>query len=368
MSLIPEWAPSVHPMLVHFPLAILIVAILLDFISFFLPKKQKWWTEETTAFFYGVGAVAAIIVYFTGKAAANSVFLPAEVQTVLNTHADWAWWTVWFYGIYAVARILATWKVPIKHHLELHLGFFALSFVGLFLLFQTGDNGAKMVFKYGVGVQTTEVEDPVQHNHEADHDDPVQSEPAPTAFIIRENGDWNWKIGSDAVQALQNNFHFLHGSAEQLNAEAVQSENGSYALRLSGDNLNGFFVTHESYQNVQVDYRLDMSAFNGTVTLVNHVQDSASYDYVSISSDGTVQQGRMVEGQSEVFEQGETDVFKPLFVRVVANGTHFRGYVDKQMVVHGHGDAPERGSVGIKLEGSGTVLLEQVGLTQLSDK
>ncbi|HEX6982467.1 MAG TPA: DUF2231 domain-containing protein [Balneolaceae bacterium] len=364
MELIPEWAPSVHPMLVHFPLAILAVAILFDFISFFLPKEQKWWTEEATAFLYGIGAVAAVGVYFTGKAAANSVFLPAEAQTVLNTHADWAWWTVWFYGIYALARILATWKVPAKHHRKLHLGFFALSFIGLFLLFQTGDNGAKMVFKHGVGVQAAQVEDTEQ----TDFDESSQNETVPTAFNVNENGDWIWEIENGAVQALQNNFHFISGSAGQLNAEAVQTDSGSYALRLSGDNLNGFFVTHENYQNVQVDYRLDVSAFNGTITLVNHVQDSANYDYVSVSSDGTVQQGRMIEGQPEVFAEGQTDVSKPLFVRVVGSGTHFRGYVDKQMVVHGHGDAPEAGQVGLKLEGNGTVLLEQMELVQLTDE
>ena len=75
----------------------------------------------------------------------------------------------------------------------------------------------------------------------------------------------------------------------------------------------------------------------------------------------------MVDGQPEVFEQGQTDTSKPLYVRVVASGTHFRGYIDKQMVVHGHGDAPEAGGVGLKLEGSGTLLLEQIELVQLTD-
>src|SRR5699024_281036 len=98
MELIPEWAPNIHPMLVHFPIAILSIAILFDFISFFLPEKKKWWTFEATALLYGVGAAIAVVVYFTGRAAANSVFLPAEAQTVLTTHADWALWTVWFYG------------------------------------------------------------------------------------------------------------------------------------------------------------------------------------------------------------------------------------------------------------------------------
>ncbi|MEO9886004.1 MAG: DUF2231 domain-containing protein [Balneola sp.] len=391
MEFIPEWAPNIHPLLVHLPIGILIIAIFFDFISFFLPKEKKWWTEESTAILYGVGAAIAVGVYFTGKAAADSVFLPAEAQSVLTTHADWALYTVWFYGIYAVARILATWKGREEHRLNYHIGFFALSLAGLFMLFQTGDNGAKMVFKYGVGVQSVDIENPVQHDHETDHDESgedAESEEhshaegeehseasgeshdessmgSSTAFKTTENGNWEWNIDKNAISDLKSNFHWLTGSLEEVNAETVQTNNGNYVLSFSGDNLNGFFVGHESYKDIQVDYYLNLSALNGTVTLANHVQDKENYDFVSINSDGTVKQGRLVNGEEEIFEEGTTDVSKSMFVRVVGNGTHFRGYINKEMVVHGHGDAPKAGSVGFKVEGNGTVLLEKMDLTQL---
>jgi hypothetical protein len=35
------------------------------------------------------------------------------------------------------------------------------------------------------------------------------------------------------------------------------------------------------------------------------------------------------------------------------------------MVVHGHGDAPQPGSIGLKLDGSGTFLLQKMSLTKL---
>jgi uncharacterized membrane protein len=388
MNLIPEWAPNIHPLVVHFPVAILAIAIFFDFVSFFLPKKKKWWTEEATAFLYAVGAAIAVGVYFTGKAAADSVFLPAEAQSVLTTHADWALYTVWFYGIYAVARLLATWKGREEHRLKYHIGFFALSLAGLFMLFQTGDNGAKMVFKYGVGVQNVDIENPVQHDHETDHDESSEaaddhdegmeehSEAAgeshdessmggATAFKITGNGNWEWDIDMNAISDLKSNFHWLTGSLEEVNAETVQTNNGNYVLSFSGDNLNGFFVGHESYKTVQVDYYLDISALDGMVMLTNNVQDESNFDFVSVASDGTVKQGRLVNGEEEIFEEGTTDVSKSMFVRVVGNGTHFRGYINKEMVVHGHGDAPKAGSVGLKVEGSGTLALQKMSLTQL---
>lgn len=393
MELIPEWAPNIHPLLVHFPIAILGIAIFFDFISFFLSREKKWWTEEATAFLYGVGAVAAIIVYYTGTLAADSVMLPAEAQSVLTEHADLAWITIWFYGIYAVARIAATWWASEKHRLKFHVGFFLISLVGMYFLFQTGDHGAQMVFKHGVGVKAVDIENPVQHDHETDHDDSsmsgddhADSESAEghsheegteeqshdenaggttaTSFNTTGSGNWTWEIKENAVTALQENFQWLAGSAQSLNAEAVEAGNG-HALWFSGENLSAFFSSDTSYETEQVDYYVDMAGFDGTVFFVTHVQDESSYDFVSIASDGTVKQGRMANGEAKIYEEGNTDVSQPLFVRVVGNGTHFRGYINQEVVVHGHGDAPKTGSVGLKLDGSGTFLLQKMSLTKL---
>ncbi|MCW9706238.1 DUF2231 domain-containing protein [Fodinibius salsisoli] len=378
MELIPEWAPNLHPMVVHFPIAILTIAIFFDFVSFFLPRKKKWWTEEATAFLYGVGAVAAIIVYYTGTLAADSVTLPAEAQPVLTEHADWAWLTLWFYGVYAVLRIVATWWASPIHRLKLHVGFFLLSLMGMYFLYQTGDHGAQMVFKHGVGVQAVDVENPVQHDH-SEHgeskDDHSESEEGQspgeetdtsgaTSFSTNENGNWIWNIEQNAVTALQQNFEWLSGSAESVNAEAVEVED-SHALSFSGDNLSAFFSGDQSYETEQIDYYVDMASFDGTAWFVSHVQDQNNYDFVSIASGGTVKQGRMINGEPQIFEEGSVDVSQLLFVRVVGNGTHFRGYINEEMVVHGHGDAPKPGRIGLKMNGSGTLLLQKMSVTQL---
>lgn len=369
MELIPEWAPNLHPMVVHFPIAILSIAIFFDFVSFFLSREKKWWSEEATAFLYGVGALAAIIVYYTGTLAADSVMLPAEAQSVLTEHADLAWITVWFYGIYAVLRIAATWWASEKHRLKYHVGFFLVSLVGMYFLYQTGDHGAKMVFKHGVGVQSTAVENPVQH--EDDESEQAHTDSAVTAgatgstsFNIQDNGNWTWNIEQNAVVALQENFQWLSGSFKSANVEVIEAEDG-HALSFSGDNLSAFFTGNESFETEQIDYYVDMASFDGTAWFVSHVQGQNNYDFVSITSNGTVKQGRMTNGEPEIFEEGSTDVTEPLFVRVVGNATHFRGYINEEMVVHGHGDAPEPGSVGLKLDGSGTFLLQKMSVTKL---
>ncbi|MEP1305413.1 MAG: DUF2231 domain-containing protein [Balneola sp.] len=393
MEFIPEWAPNIHPMIVHFPIALFMLAIIMDVVGYVLP--EDWWDEKKNLILYGLSGIAAVGTYFSGKEAADSVFIEAETQNLLTAHADWAEYTVWFMGLYALLRIgVYFWN---KSETKIiRIGLTLLSFVGAFLLFQTGDRGAQMVYQYGVGVQAVDLENPVQHDHETDHDEASEdadeldeseehshdegmeehsetseeshdedSMESSTAFKTTENGNWEWNIDKNAISDLKSNFHWLTGSLEEVNAETVQTNNGNYVLSFSGDNLNGFFVGHESYKDIQVDYYLNLSALNGTVTLANHVQDKENYDFVSINSDGTVKQGRLVNGEEEIFEEGTTDVSKSMFVRVVGNGTHFRGYINKEMVVHGHGDAPKAGSVGFKVEGNGTVLLEKMDLTQL---
>jgi hypothetical protein len=118
---------------------------------------------------------------------------------------------------------------------------------------------------------------------------------------------------------------------------------------------------------VQVDYYLDLSDFKGSISLVNHVQDVQNYDFVTLSSDGRISQGRVSQGSREEFAEESYSASGMLFIRTVGNSTHFRGYINKEMAVHGHGDAPEAGSVGLRLDGSGTVLIDRISLTQLNN-
>lgn len=58
MELIPGWAPNIHPLLVHFPIAILLLAVLMDLLNFFLP--DGWWDDLKSTILYGAGAISAI--------------------------------------------------------------------------------------------------------------------------------------------------------------------------------------------------------------------------------------------------------------------------------------------------------------------
>ncbi|MDZ7773834.1 MAG: DUF2231 domain-containing protein [Balneolaceae bacterium] len=357
MELIPEWAPNIHPMLVHFPIAVLLLAVVADLLSFFLP--DRWWDPVKTTVLYTVGAVSGIITYYTGTLAAHSVFLPAGAQSVLTEHADWAWWTVWFFGLYALLRIgLHGYRRFDGKPVRIML--FLLALPGVFMLYETGDHGAKMVFGYGAGTGSLLEQ---ETGREAATTDSLTIAGAST-FTLSENGGWSWEIGPNGVSTLLNRFRWLQGGADDLRP-AVVSNGDNHLLRLDPTSSPVFFVTRDSVQDVQVDYWLDFSGFDGQISLVTHVRDAGNYDFVTLDTDGTISQGRVSDGSREVLAEESYDASGMLFIRTVGNGTHFRGYIDREMVVHGHGDAPETGSVGMRLDGRGTVLLDRIIVTAL---
>ena len=103
----PDWAPNIHPLLVHFPIALLVVAAFANFITFFIP--EKWWDETKNTILYVAGALFAGITYYSGTVAADSIFLPTEAQSVLSEHADWAGYFLWFFILYGILRIAFHW-------------------------------------------------------------------------------------------------------------------------------------------------------------------------------------------------------------------------------------------------------------------
>jgi len=80
MSFLPDWAPNLHALIVHFPIAILFVAVLIDILGLLLRRKPFW--RRAAVLLYVLGGVAVFVTYLTGEQAADSVFLPTEARSV----------------------------------------------------------------------------------------------------------------------------------------------------------------------------------------------------------------------------------------------------------------------------------------------
>ncbi|MAO64183.1 MAG: hypothetical protein CL666_04220 [Balneola sp.] len=354
LLIIPDWAPNIHPLLVHFPIALIVVAVLANLVTFFIP--EKWWDETKNTILYVASALFTAITYYSGTVAADTVFLPAEAQSVLSEHADWAEYLLWFFILYALLRIAFHW-FDLFEKKSFKIIAFITVLPGLFMIYETAEYGGKMVFGYGAGTGQL-----LQQEEEPASSASTDSASAATSFIIKENGDWTWDINSHSVSDLLTNFRWLESSVQELKPTITSTE----ALRLEALEQSNLFVTHNSYQNVQVDYFLNLDNLDGEIELIHHLQDADNYDFVSLNSEGIIRQGRIQNGSTTIFDESTFEAERELFVRVVGDGTHYRGYVNRDMKVHGHGNALQSGAAGIKLKGSGSLLISEMELTQIN--
>lgn len=377
MNLVPEWAPNVHPLVVHFPIALLFVAVLVDAVALAVHRRYPS-VRYTAVGLYVLGAVATLVAFFTGRSAADGLDLPTTAVAAVGAHADWALWTVWAFGLYGLVRLGSVfWDGGGR--LAVHLPLFLLGMAGLVLVFETAERGARLVFDLGVGVRAAEAveADPFASadkqssagqsstgEHAGMTAEEMAAMEAPTLQTTAE-GAWRWPAN---VSALPQGLRFVEGSADALGVEAASD---GLALRSSGPIL---FTAGEALEGVEVRSTLDLAGFMGRAALVHHVQDARNYDFLAVEKaaegGGRVVQGRVRDGQAEVFDESALDAGAldgPVDLRAVAYGTHFRGYLGGELVAHGHGDAAPAGRAGLLLDGTGPLRLLRLEAVPVSE-
>ncbi len=340
--MLPEWAPNLHPLIVHFPLALLVVAVLADLLAF---AVRRWtWLRPAATGLYVLGGASAVLTYFTGTWAADVVGVSAEAEPLLTEHADLGWWTMWFFGVYALIRLGAAWYDAMRDHRAAQGVLCAVALGGLFLLWETGEHGGELVYRHGIGVAAVEQA----------ADQPSMQPPEQTGFVTSVQG-WTWTPSTPAAWTQRT--QWMGNPSGELRTQLVDVGPDRQALSLRMEQPGQLmFVVPDTLGDVQVEAVLDPSDFVGTVLLVHHVQDARTYDFLALS-DSTMQLGRVQQGQRTVLDEGTFDAGGWLTVRVTGDGDHFRGYVDNEMIAHGHADPLPPGRIGVRLDGQGPVLI-----------
>ena len=149
--LVPAWAPNVHPMLVHFPIALLFTSVLLDLLAYPLQGRARVLVRDVGALLGVIGALAALATYLTGRAAADTVLIPGMAHSLVKAHGDWAFWTVCYFAALALLRLVVL-VVGRTTGPRVTAALVVAGLVGLGLLFETADRGAELVYRHGVGV------------------------------------------------------------------------------------------------------------------------------------------------------------------------------------------------------------------------
>ncbi len=356
MSLTPEWLPNIHPMLVHFPIALFFLGVLLDFLFLVSRKKE---VKNAAMAFLGLGTVFVIAVYFSGRNAADTVLIPADAQLAVNEHSDWALRTTVFFLIYVSGRFIADLKFPGPNGVVTAMAV-VFGALGLFFLYETAEHGGKLVFQHGVGVQAVEKQTGELQRLLAEHADP--------GIIELEDGSWVWRPVSGAAQVLEEQFTWLEQTVSAFETSIVNDpEMGNVlALRSLGSlDESALFVTGEPIESIQADIAINIRDFTGFFMLVHHVQDARNYDFLSLE-DTTMKLGRVLNGAETVFDEKPIDLSGDwLDIGVFGGGGHFRGNQNGSAVTHGHAEDLPPGRSGFRIKGSGIVYIKQVSVQAL---
>jgi len=151
-----------HPMIVHFPIALLIVGFLFD-IAGSITKRESF--TQTAFYLIILGALGVIAAFITGDQAGSGITEEGALKQALENHEDAATLTIWIVSIAAAFRIALVLLKKFKGVLKMVS--LALFLIAVLAIARTGYYGGELVYKHaagvqldlGLGVNSTEAED-----------------------------------------------------------------------------------------------------------------------------------------------------------------------------------------------------------------
>ncbi len=149
MSLQPGW----HPLVVHFPLALILTAAVLLAAARLLRRESLAAVVATVGTWnLCLGAVAALFALATGLGAVLDLQVTPAVRLAISVHMKWAMFTSLALLLLAVWRGAGT--APQSRPSWL---FLVVLWAASAALVATGYHGGENVYRFGVGVEQTAV-------------------------------------------------------------------------------------------------------------------------------------------------------------------------------------------------------------------
>ena len=346
--MIPEWAPNIHPLVVHFPIALLIAAVAFHVASI-LTKKD--WLEKATTALYVAGSLSAVAAFLTGRSGVDEIAIPPELSAFVTSHSDAGRLTAILFAVVAISRLaLRGLSLSEKTKRIANIVLVVAAIAATMQLKSASEKGAELVFRHGIGVSP-------EQSTEAVFDTLSSGESLRTTA----SGDWIFQPQtlSDLNVA---GIDFQKGSSGDL--REVNSLDSSLTFWIQeGDVL---FVIGAEGDKTLASVQLDRTAFDGTVRLIHHFSSPSTYDYLEIAESNLLL-GRFSASAVREMGSGPWGGDNLTSFQVVGDGTHFRGYADGDLVVHGHGPAAAPGRVGLQVTGTGVLTIKEMSMTEISD-
>ncbi|GBG14771.1 uncharacterized protein NMK_2372 [Novimethylophilus kurashikiensis] len=174
----PYIIPNLHPLVVHFPVALITIAAIFHLVAAVTRSKTCAVIAHTSLW---LGALGAVIAVLFGWQAYNSVNHDEAGHAAMLLHRAWA------LGTLAVVVTLAAWDGLRRKADDIPSKWFSTAIVIAWgLVAVTAWHGGELVYRHGLGVMALPIieeghhhhgdGDDASHTHAADHPEPADHE------------------------------------------------------------------------------------------------------------------------------------------------------------------------------------------------
>lgn len=135
-----EFLASIHPKIVHFPLAFLMLYPIMEF--FALITKKEFYSRTANLFLF-IGTIGALLAVFTGNQAYTYIKdWQTDSLNIFNSHQTFATITMWYFSGILVLRLYLYLKKKLNQKILFIL--FLLGLLGSYFVYQTGNYGGQL--------------------------------------------------------------------------------------------------------------------------------------------------------------------------------------------------------------------------------
>jgi uncharacterized membrane protein len=135
-----EFLAEIHPKIVHFPLAFLLLYPIMELL-FFVTRKEFF--NKSAFLFLLIGVIGALLAVLSGNQAHDLVseWNPQSLE-IFNTHQTFANISIWYFTTLLTLRFYLHIKKRLNRYSLIII--FILSLLGSYFVYQTGLYGGKL--------------------------------------------------------------------------------------------------------------------------------------------------------------------------------------------------------------------------------
>ena len=143
-----EFIPNIHPIFVHFTVALLSTSMGLFLLAFIIPERiwsERFLTVAQWNLWLGVGVT--VITIGTGLYEYYTVTHDELSHAAMTNHRNWAFFTASIFFVLGPWSLLTYWKKR-----KIKSSFIATLVLATVMLMVTSWKGGELVYRYGLGV------------------------------------------------------------------------------------------------------------------------------------------------------------------------------------------------------------------------